>query len=487
MKTDLDRLLISIDADLNPLLEKLSTSKNAAQDLLTILQAIEASTGPSSGIGSQLASLTKGPKGLARGVGTLAKGTLQSAAILTVGEVLLSLATEAKKTEDGLEAFRRQLKKAELTGQLAANQVDLGEALELNRAAQAEQERELAKRRRGQGGDRSKRQKAQGQLNDLRTRDPDILLAQARGRLEEIASEFERLSQPSTSRNNRREGVRAARRDQRQALEAKKTETEAFIAILEGRISAEKALERSKTDTNSRTEESVKAVEAEVAVNEELDTVVSGVNEKLAELCEKHSELKQKMEGLAAAVPTVGAAAGEAAGTATELEQAYLDATQKIEGAFGAMFKNGKFNFDQLKGVALNALDGILNKIFEIVDQDLLGGFFGKLLGGGSGGLFGDLLGGVGGLFGLAGGGAVQPGGPVLVGERGPEIFVPKTVGSIIPNGDIGRGGQPVIVNMTNRFDVGLESVDSRIVQAAAPIAAQAVAAIEEARERDFR
>lgn len=171
--------------------------------------------------------------------------------------------------------------------------------------------------------------------------------------------------------------------------------------------------------------------------------------------------------------------------TAKALEEAYSEASQRIQSALGDVFKNGKFNFGQLEQAAIGSLDGILNKIFEILDQDLFKGFFGKLLGGG-GGLFSDILGGVGGLLGLAGGGAVQPKMPVLVGERGPEIFVPPSVGSIVPNSRVG-GGPPVTLNQTIRFDVGLESVDSRIAQAAAPIAAQAVAAIEEARERDFR
>lgn len=171
------------------------------------------------------------------------------------------------------------------------------------------------------------------------------------------------------------------------------------------------------------------------------------------------------------------------------LEGALVQVSANVDAAFKQSFENifktGKFNFGRLKDAAIGSLNSILdNLVGQFTD-----GLFGSLFGGGTGGggLFAGILGGVGKLFGFAGGGAVQPGGPVLVGERGPEIFVPKTVGSIVPNSGIGRGGQPVIVNMTNRFDVGLESVDSRIAQAAAPIAAQAVAAIEEARERDFR
>ena len=40
---------------------------------------------------------------------------------------------------------------------------------------------------------------------------------------------------------------------------------------------------------------------------------------------------------------------------------------------------------------------------------------------------------------------------PIIVGERGPELFVPSSAGTIIPNNQVGRGGgggaAPVTVN----------------------------------------
>jgi hypothetical protein len=45
-------------------------------------------------------------------------------------------------------------------------------------------------------------------------------------------------------------------------------------------------------------------------------------------------------------------------------------------------------------------------------------------------------------------GGPVMGGTPYIVGENGPEMFVPNTTGSITRNGDLG-GGQPVTVNFT--------------------------------------
>jgi lambda family phage tail tape measure protein len=44
-------------------------------------------------------------------------------------------------------------------------------------------------------------------------------------------------------------------------------------------------------------------------------------------------------------------------------------------------------------------------------------------------------------IFGLAGGGPATAGKPYIVGERGPELFVPKASGTVIPNGQLAGGG----------------------------------------------
>ena len=60
--------------------------------------------------------------------------------------------------------------------------------------------------------------------------------------------------------------------------------------------------------------------------------------------------------------------------------------------------------------------------------------------GGGSGFGFGDLLNIGSSIFGFAEGGAVSAGQPITVGERGRELFVPSTNGTIVPNQDLGTG-----------------------------------------------
>jgi len=57
-----------------------------------------------------------------------------------------------------------------------------------------------------------------------------------------------------------------------------------------------------------------------------------------------------------------------------------------------------------------------------------------------------------------AGGGKVQRGTPTLVGERGAEIFVPNTGGTIMNNMNSknAMGGQPIIVNQSVNFATGV-------------------------------
>jgi len=54
---------------------------------------------------------------------------------------------------------------------------------------------------------------------------------------------------------------------------------------------------------------------------------------------------------------------------------------------------------------------------------------------------------------GAAIGGSVQRGKPTIVGERGAELFVPASSGSIVPNNQMGGGGVTVVNNLTVNSD----------------------------------
>lgn len=80
-----------------------------------------------------------------------------------------------------------------------------------------------------------------------------------------------------------------------------------------------------------------------------------------------------------------------------------------------------------------------------------LSGAFGGASGGGLGGAFGLLAKSFGG--GMASGGPVGPGKAFLVGEEGPELFVPPGRGNIIANDALTGGGRGAVVNQTIEID----------------------------------
>ena len=93
-------------------------------------------------------------------------------------------------------------------------------------------------------------------------------------------------------------------------------------------------------------------------------------------------------------------------------------------GLLGAIRK-GSLGFEDLRRVGLKVLDDIAAQAVGTLFDSVGPG------GGGSGGLLGGLLGSVLGLPGRATGGSVAPDRPYLVGERGPELFVPTSAGRI--------------------------------------------------------
>jgi hypothetical protein len=108
-----------------------------------------------------------------------------------------------------------------------------------------------------------------------------------------------------------------------------------------------------------------------------------------------------------------------------------VNGTNTAKEAFGSMFQSiGKTMVDTATQMLSKSLmTGLLGG--GTPGGGLLGSIFG-LGGGGGGGGLGSLLGG---LFGArAAGGNADANRPLLIGERGPEIFVPDTGGQIVPN-----------------------------------------------------
>ncbi|PCI33381.1 MAG: tail tape measure protein [Alphaproteobacteria bacterium] len=124
--------------------------------------------------------------------------------------------------------------------------------------------------------------------------------------------------------------------------------------------------------------------------------------------------------------------------------------TDAMTRVFENFARSGELSFSNLKSAALSVLNDIANSAI----QSGLNSLFGS--GNGMGSILGDLAGSF--LFGRAGGGTVGSRQPYLVGERGPELFVPEGSGRIIAQpgsnstaASSGRTSSNITINITNQ------------------------------------
>jgi lambda family phage tail tape measure protein len=103
--------------------------------------------------------------------------------------------------------------------------------------------------------------------------------------------------------------------------------------------------------------------------------------------------------------------------------------TQGMEDAVVEFSRTGKFEFKDFLNTILEEL--LRSQVRQLIAQVLGGG------GGGGGGGFKSLTN----LLGFANGGVVPTNGPVIVGERGPELLVGASGNRVIPNNALGGGG----------------------------------------------
>lgn len=137
-------------------------------------------------------------------------------------------------------------------------------------------------------------------------------------------------------------------------------------------------------------------------------------------------------------------------------EQAFVSVTQNMEQALDQFVQTGKLSFSDLAKSIIGDLLKIQLKAqaTAMFQGSGVGGFFSKLfgaVGGGGSGMFTGSTGAVGGSIHIgarASGGDVAGGAPYLVGEQGPELMIPKTSGTVIPNNRLSSamGGGPQVV-----------------------------------------
>lgn len=115
----------------------------------------------------------------------------------------------------------------------------------------------------------------------------------------------------------------------------------------------------------------------------------------------------------------------------TTLVDGFSAAGAVLERSLLGALRKGSLGFDDLKRVALSVLDQIAARALRIGLDSILSDK-GKGGDGAAGGLLAGALGSLLGLPGRANGGIVAPHRPYLVGERGPEVFVPTSAGQVV-------------------------------------------------------
>ena len=144
-------------------------------------------------------------------------------------------------------------------------------------------------------------------------------------------------------------------------------------------------------------------------------------------------------------------------------------AARRLEGALTGAIRKGSLGFEDLRKVALSVLADIAGAAVRTGLDAILAGAGGR--GGGGAGLTQiatGLLGRGAGLPGRATGGPVGPGRAFLVGERGPEVFVPTGTGAIVAPS--ARPAGPVTVNI--RVEAGRASTDEALTRSGRQVAA---------------
>ena len=136
---------------------------------------------------------------------------------------------------------------------------------------------------------------------------------------------------------------------------------------------------------------------------------------------------------------------------AKRTQQVFDSVFGNLSSAIDNFVKTGKLN---MKDLARSIIQDLIAIQMKAAAMKFLGGMFASM---GGGGATPYQPAAVTGMPGYADGGEPSVNRPSIVGERGPEIFVPRTAGTIIPNHALGNMGSTT--NVTNNY---INAIDTK-------------------------
>tara|TARA_Y100000114_G_scaffold155211_1_gene178851 strand:+ start:1094 stop:2896 length:1803 start_codon:yes stop_codon:yes gene_type:complete len=226
------------------------------------------------------------------------------------------------------------------------------------------------------------------------------------------------------------------KKEQDAVTEAIKNGEKAQLEALEANLGIKMAKEIGII-TSSNDKRSIAAAEKRLAL---LKQQMKPVKERLDIIIQQNAELEKQEK-----IIKKNTEASE------KLKSKMEEVGEEIENSIKSNLKDAITGAQSFGDAMVNVLNRIRDKIIESQIEKLLGGFgeaFGAGASGGKkkglGGFLGGLLGG---LFGRENGGPVKAGQPYIVGEKRPELFVPRTSGTILPSVPSG-GSMSVVVNV---------------------------------------
>lgn len=137
----------------------------------------------------------------------------------------------------------------------------------------------------------------------------------------------------------------------------------------------------------------------------------------------------------------------------TEAQERMKSIADTMKDAFTSGFMSIVDGTKSAKDAFRDMARSIISKIYEVLVVQRLVGSFDSATGSGTG-IVGAIMKSFGGY--MANGGPVSGGTPYVVGERGPELFVPSRNGTIVPNGAAGG----VTVNQNISFGAGVSRAE---------------------------
>jgi hypothetical protein len=226
------------------------------------------------------------------------------------------------------------------------------------------------------------------------------------------------------------------------------------------------------------------SIEAEEAAAERAKTSLSELKAKLEELgvLKPMEATIQSLEGDIGKIPALtDLVAGEGQKMAANM-QILVDGISQIGdgvvSTFRQMLDGAKFSMDDMVDLVKAAVRDMIAQLFRLaIVNNMINAMFGGVAG------FEKLPS----IPLLAGGGTLQRGQPTIVGERGPELIVPNSSGTVLNNHETSRalGGGSTVVNQTINVETGVsQTVRAEMISLLPKFKKDTMAAVLDAKRR---